>query len=685
MSYNQQDNFYNSSDKKAEQEKTSKIYSTDEINKILEKRKRGVEVDMAPFFHGNIDYKDAGLIYQYTEEEMQELEKCANDCVYFVSKYCKFLNDKGWTLIKLRDYQQDMLKLYSEEEWDPEIEEFIVKNQYIVGMSSRQSAKTTTVSAYFTWAMVFHNDKQVGVVANKAKTSREIVGKVKKMIEGLPFFMKPGVLRVAQETITLENGSYLMSASTNPTSVTGQSINLLYLDEAAHIQANLADDFWKSVFPTLSSFRNKQIIITSTPKGKQNLFYRLYDGACKGINTFKHYRVDWWQVPGRDEKWEKETRANFGNEEFDQEFGLQFDTDSTKLIRSIDFQFMRRIKKEYKNIEFDELSPNLCKNLFWDPNFDPTMLLEDDLLNRRFLFIIDTAEGKQIGIKGKQDSDWNVINIFEIEPLSIAKIRHNAKYLPTFTIKDSIRYRQIGIYLDNNNDEESSAAVLKYLVYNIFKSGQGMIDNCRILLEMNFNGKNFLNKFMDHSLFYGALVLKTYHVKPIPGVPQKKSYGFKTSPGSMGKSYFCELGAKMIARHQIIVNQYNNETPTKSSISQLENFGKNSKGLYEGSCMHDDIAVTVLFISHVNDIPEFFDWIEEWFDSLEEYNNMHILHIKEILNMYINNGEEEYTDDDFKSLYGIDENQYNTSFIKPMVQTPYLNNNIQNPYLKNNY
>lgn len=638
---------------------------------------------MTPFFHGNIDYKDAGLIYQYTDEELKILEKCSNSCLYFMEHYCKFLNDKGYTLVKLRDYQKDMIELYSEEVWDNEIEEFICKNQYIIGMSSRQSSKTTTVSGYFVWSMIFHSNKQVGIVANKAKTSKEIVGKVKKIIEGLPFFMKPGMISAAKETITLENGSYLMSASTNPTSVTGQSINLLFLDEAAHIQPNLANDFWKSVFPTLSSFKNKQIIITSTPKGKQNLFYRLYDGACKGLNTFKHYRVDWWQVPGRDEAWEKETRANFGNEEFDQEYGLQFDVDSTKLLKSYDFQLMRKIKKNYVNIEFDGLPKSITDKMYWDPNFDPTQLSPEDLIFRKFLFIIDTAEGKQIGVKGKKDSDWNIINIFEIKPMSYLKIKKNSKFSPSIKLKDCIEYKQVGIYMDNNNDEEYSAITLRYLIFNIFKSGEGLIDNCRILIEMNFNGKNFLNIFMDHKLFYSDLVLKTYHVKPIPGQVQEKKYGFKTTGGLQGKSYYCEYGSKMISLRQIIVDQYN-KNPNMSSISELENFGKNSKGIYEGSCMHDDISITILFISRVNDIEEFLNWVEDGFDNLEKYyNNQNIINIKKLLNMYIDQ-EENYTDDEFKQMYGIDNNQMPSINNQSYSTNPYSNQRIVNPYNQNN-
>lgn len=638
----------NSLDKFNEQEKASKIYSTKIINKILDQRAHGIEADMNPFYHGNPSYRDSGIIYQYTDEELEEIEKCASDCTYFVAKYCKFLNDKGWTLITLRDYQKRMLNLYSAEVWDESLNDFRLKNRFVIGLASRQTGKTTTVSAYFLWSMVFHPNKQIAIVANKAKTSTEIIGKIKNMLERLPFFLKPGMTRLAQTTLTFENGSYLMSASTNPTSVTGQSINLLYLDEAAHIPNNLATDFWRSVFPTISSFKNAQIIITSTPKGKQNLFFRLYDGACKHTNDFIPYRVDWWEVPGRDEEWAEKERRSFGEENFDQEYGLQFDTVSSRLIRAKDLKLMSRIKKTFVSYEFDGLEKVLSDKIIWHPDFDPTRLSQEDLLNKRFLFVIDTAEGKEVGIKGKKDSDWNVINIFEVEAMSPIMIKKNKEISGNLSLKDCVQYRQIGLYLDNDNDEETSANVLKFLVYNLFKSGQGMIDNSRILLEMNFNGKNFLNIFMDHPLFYSNLVLKTYHVLPVPGQVQKKKYGFKTTGGSHGKSYYCELGAKMISRRQIIISQFDEE-PNRSSIGELEAFGKNEKGVYEGSCVHDDIAVTILFVSRVQDIQEFQQWIEEYFDTISS-SDYKIKKIKELFNKYVDDTEQ-YSDSEFNDLY----------------------------------
>lgn len=131
----------NNLDKFSEQEKASKIYSTKIINKILDQRAHGIEADMNPFYHGNPSYRDSGIIYQYTDEELKEIERCASDCTYFVAKYCKFLNDKGWSLITLRDYQKRMLNLYSAEVWDDSLNDFRLKNRFVIGLASRQTGK----------------------------------------------------------------------------------------------------------------------------------------------------------------------------------------------------------------------------------------------------------------------------------------------------------------------------------------------------------------------------------------------------------------------------------------------------------------------------------------------------------------------------------------------------------------
>jgi hypothetical protein len=208
-----------------------------------------------PFWHGQINYRDSGVIFEYTDWEKHELEKCADDCLYFAEHYAKFKNDKGHTLVKLRDYQKRLLRLFSEEEYDPVSETVIPKNSRAILLQSRQTGKTTTVCCYFTWFLIFHDDKTSFVSANKGSTGKEIISKIKDVLEGLPFFMKPGILNLSETRIKFENGSSLKTAAASKSPATGDSLQLLYIDEAALIPAHIIDEYWASIQPTMSSFR----------------------------------------------------------------------------------------------------------------------------------------------------------------------------------------------------------------------------------------------------------------------------------------------------------------------------------------------------------------------------------------------------------------------------------------------
>lgn len=635
---------------KKDAEKKATVYTTERINSIKEDMSHGVQSDMAPFYRGDPDLKDKGVLYKYTQQEIDELVKCAGDCNYFVEHYCKFLTDNGRELVKIRDYQHDMLHLMGDEVYDPELDNMVSKNRKIVICSSRQSGKTTTVVSYFCWVMCFHNDKQIAILANKGKTATEIVDKMQQVFRGLPFYMKPGIISMGKTTMTLENGSYIMSATTNPTSITGQSVNLLYLDELAHLPEGLATDFWRSAYPTLSSFKNSQIIITSTPKGNTNLFFRIYDGAMKGINGFTPYRVDWWQVPGRDEEWEKQTRKEFGDENFDQEFGLQFEVEANKLVKAKDIKFLSRLRQEFITKDISNFSKHISDCTYWKPSFDPDSITVEDLHKRYFVFMVDTAEGKEEDFKGKDDSDWNIINIFEVSLLSPVRILKN-KVSKSISLKDCIRFNQVGIYMDNENDEERMTEALKELTFNVFKCGMGDIDNVRIMIEMNFNGKNVVNIFKQAYNFYDDIIVKTHHTLPVPGQKLKKKFGFKTTGGKHGKGYWCESAAKMISRRQIITYQFN-ENPNKSTFSQVQNFGKRENGTYAGSCMHDDIAVTVFFLSRFLYEPENIEWLEGWMMNQTKADYPYINKIYNLLKMFADD-EFSLNDSEFNKLYSL--------------------------------
>jgi len=157
----------------------------------------GEKADTVPFFHGSPDWRDAGVIFDYTDEEYEILEHCSNDCIWFIENYCKFKNKHGRTLVKLYDFQRENLELMSAEKWDPDEEVVVPVNSQICLMQSRQTSKTTSIGAYITWYAIFHHDATIFICANKGKTALDIVEKVKEFFESLPYFIKPGIVNIS--------------------------------------------------------------------------------------------------------------------------------------------------------------------------------------------------------------------------------------------------------------------------------------------------------------------------------------------------------------------------------------------------------------------------------------------------------------------------------------------------------
>lgn len=520
------------------------------------------------------------------------------------------------------------------------------------------SHNTTTTSAYLVWSMIFHDDKTAFICANKGSTGEEIISKIKDVLEGLPYFMKPGILNLSAKRIKFENGSSLKTAAASKSPATGDSIQLLYIDEVALIDKNVIDEYWASVHPTMSNFRGSQIIMSSTPRGKGNLFYNIYTKAIpwndpeadkpENYKKFIRSRVDWWEIPGRDAEWEKEQRDDLGDETFNREFGLSFESSSTRLINAWTINFMNKIKKQFVSRPLYNVPNDIAANILWHPDFDPTMLTYMDLLNTIFLFVIDLAQGIEAGVAGKEDSDYNVIHIYKIELMSPRKIEENRDYQHPIDIRNVIQYKEVGVYLDNFKDEEMCAEAAKYLAFGVFKTGLNDIDNVRILFEMNFNGKNWYNKFRSHPGFYDQVIIKTPNGHNSDG-SAKLMNGFRTKTGAHGKKYYCDLGEKMLRQRQIIISQ---EHPNinMSTIYQLENFGKDKKGNYNGSACHDDLSITVFFVSIAAEQEYFRIWVEEWLEKLPFTPKVQI--IQRMLEVYVEH-DPEISDEDFSRFYNL--------------------------------
>ena len=674
----------NTKDKLKAGQKQRTVFTSKIVKEMIDDMNRGIEYSDNPFYEGDKDYKSGNVIFQMTDYEKEEYVKCSADPVYFIENYVPFENDHGVTLVKLRDYQKEFIEICGGEFWDEDYLEFIPIYRNVISLQARQCSKTTTMSAIFLWYGIFHNDRHLAIVANKEQTVIEIFRKMDSMLKNIPFFLKPGIIAKNMTGLSYDNGTFYKGFACTKTPAIGFSIQFLYIDEAALIPQNIMNEFWTAVYPTLSASKLSKIVLTSTPRGRQNKFYELWDKGERGLNSFKTYRVDWWQVPEHDEAWAEQQRKDFGEVEFAQEFELQWDVAASKVVRGTDMQFMKRIKREYVNKDIDTIPEDVCKKLWWDPSFDPSSVAR---LGLKMFIDIDTAEGKELTVQGKSKADYNVMQLFVMElmsPLKVLKFALDKK----IAWKDIFRFRQVGVYMDNNNDEEAMAKAAKYLVYGTFRSGRPeraavpmsmdpfgnpvavngapvkTLDNVRILLEMNFNGKNFLNLFKDSDWWYDDLVLKTYHTKPVPGVKQKKKFGYKTTSGGngIGKSYFCEEGAKMLTKRQIIVNHWNPDDPNECTISELGAFDKIKKSQlskfyqYEGVGLHDDLAKTVLDCSRALEIEEFVLWLQEYFEDADGKikageGEWKFPMLQRIMNISVDVDEGQLTDDEFTAMY----------------------------------
>lgn len=270
-------------------------------------------------YDGNPQIKRANVKIAYEPEHALELARCASDVNYFAANFVYIIDpDKGKTLINVRDYQKDLLTHLDE-------------NRFSIILASRQIGKSLTSAIYLLHYILFNKDKKVVILANKAKIAKEIFQKVRTAYEKLPYWMQIGVEEWQKTACTLENGSSCSAEATTADGLRGIAGNIIFLDEFAFIKRNIADDFFTSMYPTISASQESKIIVVSTPNGL-NHFYSLWTKANKGLNSFKPFRVDWWQVPGRDENWKEETIKNIGQKKFDQEYGNSFLGSSKTLI-----------------------------------------------------------------------------------------------------------------------------------------------------------------------------------------------------------------------------------------------------------------------------------------------------------------------------------------------------------------
>jgi hypothetical protein len=561
----------------AEEEIESNYWSTEKVDELLWKiEELGLDYKSVdnPFHDGNPDLKRANILWEYTKEEILEIQKCAKDVTYF-SKYCQVMTDEGLNYITLRDYQTSVLKEYQ-------------NHRFNVFLAPRQVGKSITSAIILVWYLLFNHDKNAMILANVGSTAEELMDKIKAIVKGLPFFLKPGIVVNNVMSMKFDNGCRAIAKTTTKTSAIGFTIHFLYMDEFAHIHPNFIESFFRSTYPTVSSSKVSRIIITSTPNG-QNKFWEIYQGALTGENTFNPVRVDWWQVPGRDDQWKKNEIANLGSEElFNQEYGNQFLSSSTLLLGSKELQRIKANETEYewKEVEaFEDLGIRY-PNFKWHPKFDPNSLEQS---GRKFVLSIDLAGGG--------GGDFTVMNVFKVVPLPKKVIED----LDDFEDEsDFFGLLQVGVYRDNEVQIEDFKKLVESTIVDIFEP-----DRVKILLELNYKGELLMDKLLNNDAITEEIFVYTKHSE----TARIKKPGIKYSGNN--KLKYCESLRQIIRTNRVIINE------KKWTIAELFSFGMNGRGTYSSQSGHDDVAMTLVNLSALFESSDFNDLIEDLYDEID--------------------------------------------------------------------
>ena len=377
---------------------------------------------------GNPNVKRDGVEAQFTLDEIKEYQKCMQDPAYFATTYIKIISlDEGLVPFNLYDYQKEMFHHFND-------------NRFSIVLACRQSGKSISSVVYLLWFACFHPEKTIAILANKGATAREMLARITLALENLPFFLQPGCKALNKGSIEFSNNSKIVAAATSGSSIRGLSINLLFLDEFAFVENDAT--FYTSTYPVISSGKDTKIIVTSTANGIGNVYHKLWEGAITNTNEFKPFRVDWWDVPGRDEKWKEQTISNTSQLQFDQEFGNTFQGRGNTLIST------------------DTLLNQEAK----DPIYvqENTFVYKRPIEGHNYIMTVDVSKGR-----GQDYSTFNIIDVSTPVFEQVATFRDNnlsALLFPDIIYKYAKTYNEAYVIIESN---DQGAVVCNGLYYDL--------------------------------------------------------------------------------------------------------------------------------------------------------------------------------------------------------------------------
>ena len=470
---------------------------------------------MAETYLGNPNLKAVGQNVEWTEESIKEYKKCWEDPEHFIQNYVRVVHvDKGLISFDMYPYQKKMINTF-------------INDRFVICKMPRQTGKSTTIISFLLHYILFNESVNCAILANKLATARELLSRLQLAYEHLPKWMQQGVVVWNKGNIELENGSKILAAATSSSAVRGSSFNIIFLDEFAHVPNNIADQFFTSVYPTISSGETTKVFIVSTPLGL-NMFYKLWVDAEEGRNNYTPIDVDWREVPGRDDKWKEETIKNTSQQQFTQEFECEFIGSTATLIAP----------SKLKSMTFQ--APIVSKG-----GMD---VYEQPQSGKSYSIVADTSHGKGM--------DYSAFSVFDIT---------------------QIPYRQVAKYRDN---------VISPMVYPnvIYQTGR-RYNNAWTLIEINDIGQAVAESLYN-DLEYENMLMCSMHgragQKIGSGFGKNAQYGIRTS--KQLKRIGCAALKEMIETDKLII-------PDFDTIAELTTFASkyNSYEAEEGH--HDDLAM----------------------------------------------------------------------------------------------
>ena len=477
---------------------------------------------------GNVNLKRKGVKIEWTQEMVQEFMQCAKDPIYFAERYIQIVHvDHGLIPIDLYDYQREIIQKTTD-------------SRRVSVVTARQAGKTTTAVCLILHYILFNDHKLVALLANKGDTAREILDRVKTAYEALPKWLQQGVIEWNKGSVEFENGSKIIAAATSSNNIRGKSVSFLYIDEAAFVEN--WDEFFASVFPTISSGKTTKILLTSTPNGL-NHFYKTCEGAKANKNGYQFVQVMWNDVPGRDEKWREETLAgmDFDSEKFEQEYCCEFMGSSGTLISGW----------KLKQLVYKDPVRAAAKTNFY----------EEPKQGHNYVITVDVSRGKGL--------DYSAFQVIDVTDMP---------------------YKQVCVYHDNMITPVDYASIVNRIgkYYN----------EASILVEVNDIGEQVSTLLMEDFEYENLLLTENSGrggkrlMQGVAGFAGKADIGVRTTKSV--KTLGCSMAKLLIEQDQLLLHDFD-------TISEFSTFSKKGQSYEAEQGCHDDLVMCIVLFGWLSD------------------------------------------------------------------------------------